>query len=112
MSIIDVWSSRHLYWKTVYLGPWFWAGQTITKKTSISFKEYVFKDDTSGRKRYGVIADEVVKDHPELVHYNEKGEAGVDYISLLVKKVAELEAENNSLQEQINAINARLGIKK
>lgn len=77
-------------------------------KSNIRFKEYTLKNDNSCKKKYGVLADDIINDYPELVHYNAQGQAGVDYISLLVKKVAELEEENNKLQEQINEILKKL----
>lgn len=66
-------------------------------KSNIRFKEYTLKNDNSGKKKYGVLADDIKNDYPELVYYNEKGEAGVDYTSLLVKKVAELEATEKTM---------------
>jgi hypothetical protein len=66
-------------------------------KSNIRFKEYTLKNDTSGKKKYGVLADDIRNDYPELVHYNAEGQAGVDYISLLVKKVAELEASEKTM---------------
>lgn len=72
-------------------------------KLTLSYKEYVLKDDKSGKKRYGILADDIKTSYPELVHYNEKGQAGVDYISLLVKKVAELESEISFLNKRLDA---------
>ena len=71
-------------------------------KISLKYKEYALKDDTSGRKRYGILADDIKTSYPELVHYNEKGQAGVDYISLLVKKIAELESEISTLNKRLD----------
>jgi|TARA_B110000908_G_C10232811_1_gene441569 hypothetical protein len=67
----------------------------ITKTTSkkIEFKEYVYKSDSGNRKRYGVLAEEIEADYPELVHIDADGVKGVNYIDLLVKRVSELEKE-------------------
>ena len=66
-----------------------------TDLVSLKYKEYTLKDDKYGKTRYGILAEDLKDTHPEFVHYNDKGEAGVDYISLLVKKIAELEARLN-----------------
>jgi len=65
------------------------------KATSIPFKEYTYKSSIDGlsRKRYGVIAEDIENDYPELVHTGPDGIKGVNYIDLLVKRVAELEKE-------------------
>jgi len=65
--------------------------KTTNKK--IEFKEYVYKSDSGNRKRYGVLAEDIEVDYPELVHIDADGIKGVNYIDLLVKRVAELERE-------------------
>ena len=69
--------------------------QDIVKTTNkkIEFKEYVYKSDSGNRKRYGVLAEDIEVDYPELVHIDADGVKGVNYIDLLVKRVAELERE-------------------
>jgi len=68
---------------------------TKTKAKTIPFKEYTYKSsiDGSARKRYGVIAEDIENDYPELVHTGADGVKGINYIDLLVKRVAELEKE-------------------
>lgn len=68
---------------------------TKTKAKIIPFKEYTYKSsiDSSARKRYGVVAEDIENDYPELVYTGEDGIKGVNYIDLLVKRVAELEKE-------------------
>ena len=68
---------------------------TKTKAKIIPFKEYTYKSsiDGSSRKRYGVVAEDIENDYPELVHTGADGIKGVNYIDLLVKRVAELEKE-------------------
>ena len=66
-----------------------------SKSKVIPFKEYTYKSsiDGSARKRYGVIAEDIENDYPELVHTGADGVKGINYIDLLVKRVAELEKE-------------------
>ncbi len=66
-----------------------------TKARAIPFKEYKYKSsiDGSERKRYGVVAEDIENDYPELVHTGADGVKGINYIDLLVKRVAELEKE-------------------
>lgn len=68
---------------------------TKTKAKTIPFKEYTYKSsiDGSSRKRYGVVAEDIENDYPELVYTGVDGIKGVNYIDLLVKRVAELEKE-------------------
>lgn len=68
---------------------------TKTKAKAIPFKEYTYKSsiDGSARKRYGVIAEDIENEYPELVHTGADGVKGINYIDLLVKRVAELEKE-------------------
>jgi len=65
-----------------------WANQ-------IDFVSYRMKNDPSQRLRYGVIAQEVEKYAPELVHTAEDGTKSVSYIDLLI-------AKNQQLQNQLN----------
>ena len=66
-----------------------------SKAKVIPFKEYTYKSsiDGSARKRYGVVAEDIENDYPELVHTGVDGVKGINYIDLLVKRVAELEKE-------------------
>jgi len=68
-------------------------GITKTKSKVIEFKEYSFISDGTSRKRYGVLAEDIEDDYPELVYTGPNGLKGVNYIDLLVKRVAELEKE-------------------
>lgn len=73
-----------------------WANQ-------IDFVGYRFKNDPSQRLRYGVIAQEVEKYAPELVHTAEDGTKSVSYIDLLIVK-------NQHLQQQVNFLKYENGI--
>jgi len=66
---------------------------TKTKSIAIPFKEYKYKSESGDRKRYGVVVEDIEAHYPELVHIDADGIKGVNYIDLLVKRVAELEKE-------------------
>lgn len=73
----------------------------IYKVKNVNLKSYVFKSDNS--KHYGVIAQDVEKAGlSELVMNGSDGMKSVDYISLLILKISELENEIKLLREQIN----------
>jgi hypothetical protein len=80
---------------------------------------FSYKNDLSGHKEYGLIAEEVEKINPALVAYGEKGEIeSVSYISLispLIKAVQEqksmieeLKEENQTLKVQNEGLTKRL----
>ena len=72
----------------------------IDKVKDVDLKSYVFKSDNS--KHYGVIAQDVEKAGlSELVMNGSDGMKSVDYISLLILKISELENEIKNLKEQI-----------
>ena len=72
----------------------------IDKVKNVDLKSYVFKSDNS--KHYGVIAQDVEKAGlSELVTNGADGMKSVDYISLLILKIAELENEIKNLKDQI-----------
>jgi len=64
-----------------------------TKAKAIQFKEYRYKEDRTSRKRYGVLAEDLEKEYPELVYIGSDGVKGISYTDLLIKRVAELEQE-------------------
>jgi hypothetical protein len=67
--------------------------KTTGKK--IDFKQFKYIDsiDGSNRKRYGVVVEDIEGEYPELVYTGVDGVKGVNYIDLLIKRVAELEKE-------------------
>jgi hypothetical protein len=69
--------------------------QPLTTTINVPFIEYNFKG--SKTKRYGVSAQEVQADLPELVSEDSEGKLTVAMIDLLVLKVAELERKVNEL---------------
>jgi len=64
----------------------------------ISYKEFEMTADP-GVKRYGVIAQELQKDHPELVREDENGMLSIAYIDLLIKEVAYLKRKIREYQD-------------
>ena len=79
--------------------------KTTNKK--IEFKEYVYKSDSANRKRYGVLAEDIEVNYPELVHVDADGVKGVNYIDLLVKRVSELEKEIEDIAPRSMFLNWR-----
>jgi len=65
----------------------------------LKYYEYELKSNP-GEKRYGVIAQDLLKDHPELVSGSEKDMYGVNYVDLLVRKVAELEYRLKEMEDK------------
>ncbi|MGB5819771.1 MAG: tail fiber domain-containing protein, partial [Saonia sp.] len=60
--------------------------------------------DMKGEQRFGVIAQELEKSHPELVRTDEEGYKSVAYVDLLVAKNAELEARIEKLEKLIEKL--------
>ena len=72
------------------------------KIDKVEFKSFNFKDDETKTKTYGVIAQQVnAAGLNELVHTDESGALNVDYISLLILKIASLESKVNELSREI-----------
>lgn len=68
--------------------------------SAIDFKQFIFKNDTTKRVRYGVIAQQVEKTNPELVYEDDNGNKAVAYIDLLIAKIAELEERIKTLENE------------
>ena len=74
---------------------------TINKLISIKFKQFVFKTDGTGRIRYGVVAQDIVDEFPELVMESDKDKMlNVDYTSLLILKIEALEKRISELESK------------
>jgi hypothetical protein len=67
----------------------------------IDYKEYEFRD-RSGRKRYGVLADDVETILPDLVTVGRNGKKGVSYLDLLIMEIVYLKAEVHKLKQSLN----------
>ena len=66
--------------------------------SKIRFYQFEMKSDTTNRKRYGVIAQEVQKYMPELIGHDNKGMLTVNYEDLFSAKIDNLESEVKTLQ--------------
>ncbi len=76
------------------------SNDDINKVKNIDLKSFEFKSDNS--KHYGVIAQDVENvGLSELVATDVKGIKSVDYMSLLILKIAELENEIKNLKDNI-----------
>lgn len=74
----------------------------------VHFKQFVFKDDDSKRQRYGVIAQELQNVGLEnLVEVDDDGYLGVDYISLIILKLAEMNEEMKKLKNELDDLKAK-----
>jgi hypothetical protein len=64
-----------------------------------------YKDDTTHKPQYGLVAEEVARLYPELVSYGADGNVeSVHYLSLVPMLLNELQKQTN----QIRRLNARL----
>ena len=73
----------------------------IEKAKKVDLKSFELKRD--GKKHFGVVAQEVeTAGLSELVNTDSEGMKSVDYTSLLILKIAELEKEIKDLKNQIN----------
>ena len=68
---------------------------------NINFKSFVFKNDPTYRKRYGVIAQELEQIAPELVYTDDNGLKAVAYTDLLVAKIARQDQQIEQLQKDV-----------
>jgi len=63
-----------------------------------------FKNDNEKRKRYGIIAQEIEKNNPELVYEDKEGYKQVAYIDYLLMKMAEKDKQINNLESRIEKL--------
>lgn len=72
------------------------------KVSSINLKSFNFKDDDTKTKTYGVIAQDLqAVGLDNIVHKDENNNLSVDYTSLLILKIADLENTIKNLSEEI-----------
>lgn len=74
------------------------------KISSLKFHKYIFKSDTAKTLRYGVVAQEVERILPELVHTNEQGIKSVNYIDMLVLLVAQQKQSIEFLNKRVKEL--------
>jgi len=67
-------------------------------RVEADWKTFELKTE-KGKKRYGVIAQELEKTNPEFVREDNQGFKSVAYIDLLIAKIAELEARLEKLEK-------------
>ena len=65
--------------------------------TSIPIRKYKYKSGDNDKLRYGVVAEDIESNYPELVETDAEGVKGIKYIDLLVRKIAEIETEKRTL---------------
>jgi hypothetical protein len=70
------------------------------KAAKIEFVKYLRKDDPTNRQHYGVLAQSVEKQFPEMV-YTLNGKKVVSYEEVLIMKIAQLEERINQLEKRL-----------
>ncbi len=88
-------------------------GALLEKVASIDTYSFTMKDDADNRKEFGVIAQEIEKIFPELVHTakDEAGTKSVNYVGLIgpmIEATKELKAENDTLKADIVEIKKQI----
>lgn len=77
----------------------------MDKADFVDLISFNFKDDENKTKTYGVRAQNVqYAGLDEIIHEDENGNLNVDYISLLILKVASLEEKVLRLTEELNEL--------
>lgn len=78
------------------------SGIDLHKANKVNLKSFKYNTDPTGRKVYGVIAQDVEEAGlNELVFVDENGLRSVDYTGLLILKLAALEKEVSMLRHQL-----------
>jgi hypothetical protein len=67
---------------------------------NVEYKQFELKSEPN-QLRYGVIAQDLQKEHPELVRTDEYGMLSVAYIDLLIKEIAYLKNKIIELENKI-----------
>jgi hypothetical protein len=67
---------------------------------NIEYKQFELLSEPN-QLRYGVIAQELLKEHPELVKTDENGMLSVSYFDLLIKEIAWLKNKIIELEKRI-----------
>ena len=61
---------------------------------------FTYRSDDQKNKQYGLIAEEVEKVNPDLVHYNKDGQAEtVSYSELITPMIKAIQEQNNTINE-------------
>ena len=72
----------------------------INSIKNIDLKSYRFTNDKTNRERYGVIAQDLEENHLSNLVVEAEGKKGVDYVSFLILKIAQLEKEIEELKNR------------
>lgn len=89
----------------------FYSSSDIRLKENIipisnTFREFTWKE--SGQKSYGLIAQEIENEYPELVSNNDNGYKSINYTSALCMLVAKLENGVDELKEKVKQLEDKL----
>jgi hypothetical protein len=84
------------------------TGNALARLRDIRVRDFTVK--STGERRTGVVAQELLRNHPELVHKNGQGLYSVDEPNpwLLVKTAQELEQKVSEQQREISALKQAL----
>jgi len=80
-----------------------------TVPISVRWREFELKKKL-GKKRFGVIAQELEERHPEFVERDVDGKLSVQYIDLLVAKMAEKDRQLKIMEDRLKKIEALLNV--
>jgi hypothetical protein len=72
-----------------------------SENLDITYKRFELKSEP-GQLRYGVVAQDIQSKYPELIRENTDGVLSVAYIDLLIREVAYLKKEVNTLKFQLD----------
>jgi hypothetical protein len=73
--------------------------RALEKITRIDGKSYTYISDKSQQLHYGVIAQDIQKIFPSLVHKNEKGFLSVNYLELIPVLIEALKLQQSTIEE-------------
>ncbi|MGH1404828.1 MAG: tail fiber domain-containing protein [Alphaproteobacteria bacterium] len=85
------------------------SGNLIDRIAQIDTYSFTMKEDKNPRKEFGVMAQELEKIFPELVHTakDEMGTKSVNYVGLIapmIEATKELKTENNALKSELSEL--------
>jgi hypothetical protein len=81
------------------------ANPALPQLADMRVRDYTIKE--TGERRTGVIAQEMLRIHPDMVHMSVEGLYGVEApnVWLLVKAIQELKAANDDIADSLKAAN-------
>ncbi len=75
----------------------------VTSPIDVEYKEFELISEP-GQRRYGILAQDLQKEHPELVREDSEGMLSVAYVDLLVMEVASLKKRNIELENRLSEL--------